>query len=534
MLKFFSLIILITIIPQIYSQTSSQKFDEAMSAYHNQQYAQSNRLFEEFFNEYKIVDEVYATAKYHSAESLLKLGRKDEAAIGFEYLVKTYNWSNYRDKALYNLGLIYYSSGKYELSRQKLKLLLNDYPESDFYGNSLYWVGESFSAENKPDEAIQFLEEAVADKRNKKYADYSLYALANAYEKTGDYNNAVKYYDQLLTYHKNSSLVTSSQIRIGICYFKLKDYQSSIVELKSPRLTNLSDDMYSESIYLLATSYYRVGEYSDAEKSYLEVLQKFPDAKYSRDAKYGLAWTYFQQKKYNEAFTEFDTLSIESDSLGIKSLFWKGECKRYLGKNNEASAIYKEFLEKYPDEPLAQEVQYQLGVVYFKTNITDLATRYLISANSSSNFVIKSKSFAILGEIELNKGNFKAAKNYFDLVIENKDAEKSVHNRALLGLGISLFHLNDNKTALKYLNELENSDPGFESQKLNFFLAENYFAAGDYKSALNNYNSASGTDQEINSQALYGKAYSYFNTGDYENAAINLQIILKKIQRIKD
>ena len=56
MLKFFSLIILITIIPQIYSQTSSQKFDEAMLAYHNQQYAQSNRLFEEFFNEYKIVD----------------------------------------------------------------------------------------------------------------------------------------------------------------------------------------------------------------------------------------------------------------------------------------------------------------------------------------------------------------------------------------------------------------------------------------------------------------------------------------------
>ena len=136
MLKFFSLIILITIIPLSTLKQHSQKFDEAMNAYHNQQYAQSNRLFEEFFNEYKIVDEVYATAKYYSAESLLKLGRKDEAAIGFEYLVKTYNWSNYRDKALYNLGLIYYSAGKYELSRNKLKLLLNDYPESDFYGNS--------------------------------------------------------------------------------------------------------------------------------------------------------------------------------------------------------------------------------------------------------------------------------------------------------------------------------------------------------------------------------------------------------------
>ena len=527
MLKFFSLIILITIIP-IYSQTDSQKFDEAMNAYHNQQYAQSNRLFEEFFNEYKIVDEVYATAKYYSAESLLKLGRKDEAAIGFEYLVKTYNWSNYRDKALYNLGLIYFSAGKYELSRNKLKLLLNDYPESEFYGNALYWVGESFSTENKPKEAIQFLEEAVADTRNKKYADYTLYALANAYEQTGDYNNAVKYYDQLLTYHKNSALANSAQIRIGICYFKLKDCQSSIVELKSPKLTNLSDDMYSESIYLLATSYYRVGEYNDAEKSYLEVLQKFPDAKYARNSKYGLAWTYFQLKKYNQAFTEFDTLSTESDSIGIKSFFWKGECKRYLGKNNEAGAIYKEFLELYPNEPLAKEVQYQLGVVYFNTNNTDLATRYLISANSSDDDVVKAKSFAMLGEIELNKGNFKAAKNYFEIVLANQGAEKSVHNRALLGLGISLFHLNDNKTALKYLTDLENADPGFEAQKLNFFLAENYFAIGDFKSALNNYNSSSGTDQEINSQTLYGKAYCYFNLGDYENAAYQFSDYIKK------
>ncbi len=533
MLKFFSLLILISFFIPIYSQTSSQKFDDAMSAYHNQQYAQSNRLFEEFFNEYKIVDEVYATAKYYSAESLLKLGRKDEAAIGFEYLVKTYYWSNYRDKALYNLGLIYFNAEKYELSRNKLKLLLNDYPESDFYGNALYWVGESFSTENKPQEAIKFLEEAVADKRNKKYADYSLYALATAYEKTGDYNNAVKYYDQLLTYHKNSTLATSSQIRIGICYFKLKDYQSSIVELKSPKLTNLSDDMYSESIYLLATSYYRVGEYNDAEKSYLEVLEKFPGAKYAREAKYGLAWTYFQQKKYDDAFNHFNDLSTESDTLGIKSLFWKGECKRYLGKNNEATAIYKEFLEKYPNEPLAQDVQYNLGLVYFKTNTTDLASRYLLSANASNDLVLKAKSFVMLGEIELNKGNFKAAKNYFDLVIENKEAEKSVYNRALLGLGISLYHLNDNTNALKYLNELENSDPGFESQKLNFFLAENYFVTGDYKSAMFNYNKVTGTDQEINSQTLYGKAYCYFNTGDYENAAYQFADYIKKYPKNK-
>ena len=499
-----------------------------MNAYHTEQYAQANRLFEEFFSEYKIVDELYSTAKYYAAESLLKLGRKDEAAIGFEYLTRTYYWSNYRDKALYNLGLIYYNAGKFEQSRNRLKLLLGDYPESDFYGSSLYWIGEAYSAENKPKEAIRFLEEAVADKRNKKYADYTIYTLANAYENTGDYNNAVKYYDQLLTYHKNSSLAISSQIRIGICYFKLKDYQSSIVELKNPILTNLSPDQYSESIYLLATSYYRVGEYADAEKSYLEVLQKFPDTKYSRDSKYGLAWTYFQQKNYNDAYLQFDELSNQPDSLGIKSLFWKGECKRYTGKYDDAGKIYKEFLEKYPDNKLVPEVQYQLGVVYFNSNNSDLATKYLLSANSAEDSSLKAKSLAMLGEIELNKGNYKSAQNYFELVLNIKGAEKPVRNRALLGMGIAMFRLKNYKTGIQYLNELDNTDPGFETQKLNFFLAENYYAISEYKSAIDRYTNAVGKEETLNSQAIYGKAYSYFNSGDYENAVYQFLDFTKK------
>ena len=529
MLKYLAFCILFTLNFQtLQSQTVSEKFDAAMTAFHNQQYAQANRLFEEFFSNYKIIDEIYATAKYYSAESLLKLGRKDEAAITFEYLVTNYFWSNYRDKSLYNLGLIYFSEGKYEKSRLRFKLLLKDYPESEYIGSSFYWIGESYTAENKLDEAVKFLEEAVADKRNKSFADYSIYTLANVYEKQGDYNNAVKYYDQLLTYHKDSKLANSAQIRIGICYFKLKDYQSSILELKNPKLTNLPDDVYSESLYLLATAYYRVQEYPDAEKTYLEVLNKYPTSEYFKNSKYGLAWAYFQQKKYNDAFVQFDGLSNGDDSLAIKSFFWKAECKRYLGKNDEANEIYKQFIEKYPNDPLAKEAQYQIGVVYYNKNNTDLASKYLLSANSSNDNNVRAKAFTLLGEIELNKGSYKTAKNYFEMVKDLNDIDKDVKFRSLFGLGIALYNLNDNKTSIKYLEELDSKDPAFESQKVNFFLAENYFAIGDFKKALSRYNQANGNDKDLTSQTLYGKAYSYFNLGDYENSAYQFADFIKK------
>ena len=528
------LLLLLVISPQlIHSQTVSEKFNQAMTAFNNQQYAQSNRLFEEFFSEYKITDETYSTAKYYSAESLLRLGRKNEAAIGFKYLADNFFWSNLRDKSLYNLGLIYFDNKKYESSRIRFKQLLKEYPESEFVGSSLYWIGESYSSENNLDEAIRFLEEAVADKRNKKFADYSIYTLANVYEKNGDYENAVKYYDQLLTYHKNSPLAMSSQIRIGICYFKLKDYQSSILELKNPKLTNLPEDIYSESLYLLATSYYRVQEYDDAEKSYSEIIQNLPASAHIRDAKYGLAWTYFQQKKYNDAFINFDDLSNGDDSLAIKSLFWKGECKRYLGKNNEANEIYKQFLEKYPNDPLAKEVQYQIGVVYYNTNNTDLASRYLLTANSSQDGNVRARALTLLGEIELNKGSYKTAKNYFEPALDIADAETDIKNRASLGIGIALFNLGDNRKSIEYLRNIDSKAPNFESQKVNFFLAENYFAVGDYKEAINRYALASGNDEKISVLSIYGKAYSYFNLGDYGNSALQFADFVKRFPKDK-
>lgn len=503
----------------IFSQSISTKFSLAMDAYYSKQYAEATRIFDDFFSEYRLIDELFSTAKYYSAESLLKLGRKNEAAVSYAYLVDNFFWSNYREKSLFTLGVIHYDLMQFNDCRKRLKQLLDEYPESESTGSALYWIGESYAREDRIPEAIQFLENAVADKKNNKYADYSLYTLANTYEKIGDYENAVKYYDQLLTFHQDSPLALSSQIRIGICYFKLKDYQASILELNNPKLSNLPDDLYSESLYLLANSYYRAAEFNNAEKSYSEIIERFPASTYFRDAQYGLAWSYFQQKKYNEAYDAFNNVSVGSDSLAMKSSFWKGECKRYAGKDDEAFKIYRDFLDRFPNSNMVQDVQYHVGLLYYTNNNYELATKYLISANSSTDNDLRAKSLTILGEMELSKGQFRSAKNYFEPALKIKPVEKENYSRALLGLAIALFHLGETEQSLTNLLELEKDFQDFERQKVNFYLAENFFALGKYNEALIRYKSSEGSDKNLASLTLYGKAYSFFNLGDYENAA---------------
>lgn len=501
------------------AQDVSRIYSEAMDAYHSANYSGASNLFEKFFAVHSIPDELYATAKYYSADALLNMDLKNAAATGFEFLVKNFKWSAFRDRALYKLGMIYYAQENYSTCRYYLTELLDEYPESEFDGSALYWIGESFSKEKKFEDAISFLKQAINSPKNNKFVDYSIYTLANTYEKTGDYQNAVKYYDQLLSYHRDSKLVTAAQIRIGIAYFKLKDYQSSILELNNPLVTSLPPDQYAESLYLLANSYYRVKDYQSAENTYMTVINDFPSSPVIREVKYGLAWSYFQQKKYNQAYNLFNSISEGGDSIAVKSFYWKAESKRYAGHENDAFNIYKEFLLKYPGSDLKYGIQYQLGLAYFKNEKYDLAVQFLTTALQSPGPDIKAKALTLISEISLERKNYESAIEKFRVVLNLADIPVDMKKRALLGLGSASLYSKKYDDAIGYLSRLKDEDPEFETSKTNFFLAESYFNKSDYGKALKCYDLVAGDSGELSAMALYGRAYCYYDTGDYQNAA---------------
>jgi TolA-binding protein len=515
-------------ISAIFPQTTADEYNQAMTAYNNQQYVTAVGLFDNFFSDYKLSDELFATAKYYYSDALLNTGEKFAAASGFEFIVNNFSWSAFRYKALYKLGIIYFEEEEYDKSRKNLQQLLNEYPETEHTGSALYWIGESYTEQNRLKDAISFLEEAVNNKKNNKYLDYSIFTLANTYEKTGEYDKAVKYYDRLLSYHQNSPLALSAQLRIGVCYFKLKDYQSSILELNNPRLTNLPADIYSESLYLLGNSYYRLQEYNNAEKTYNELLQKFPASDVFRDSQYGLAWTYFQQKKYGDAYNIFNILSTGDDSLAIKSFYWKAESKRYAGKDEDAFKIYNEFLNKYPGSELANDVRYQLGGHYFESKNYITSESYLNAAANSDNPDIKARAQTMLGEISLDKKDYNKAADYFYKVIALSVKKPELINRAKLGLGTTYYFNGNYEKAIEYLNEIDISESGVEKDKINFYLGESFYAEGKYQDALKYYLKVDSKDSSVSAQSLYGKAYCYFNQRNFENAANSFSDFVKK------
>ncbi len=509
----------------LFAQNSSEVYTNALREFNNGNYIRANELFNQFFHDYKFNDELYASAKFYSSEAFYNINKLNEAIPGFEFLVNEFRYTNYRDKSLYRLGLIYNKLGDYHLSRDKLKTLINEYPKSEYYGSALYWIGENYADENNLEEAVNFFKDAISNKRNNTFIDYTIYALANTYEQMGDYKNAATYYDELLTYYRNSPLASSAQIRIGICYFKLGDYDSSILELSNPEIAELPIDKQSEVLYLLGNSYYRVGEYDNASNTYLNLIRNFPSTKILREVKYSLAWSLFQQKKYNEAFNIYDELSNGEDSIAINSFYWKGEVKRYLGLEDDALEIFQNFINTFPENKMNNLVQYQMGLIYYNKKNFNLANQYLLQATNTLDISVKAKAFTLLGEIELNKKNFPLALKYFQTVNSYKDNEidDQLKLRSLLGQGIAYYYLNEYDKSISTLTLLSEKNPNFEHNKINFYIAESYFAEDKFSKALEYYNGISSDDKFIDNQAIYGKAYCYYNLKDYANASYHFQ-----------
>ncbi|MDP2301331.1 MAG: tetratricopeptide repeat protein [Ignavibacteria bacterium] len=524
-----TLIIYFILSVSIAAQSIMEQYSKAMEAYTRKDYVSAHNYFKPFLEKYELRDELYSSAIFHSSEALLFLGEYNAASSGFEFLINNHSFSNFRQKSLYRLGLIYFERKEYELCRSRLQKLIDEYPNNEFYGSALYWIGESFTHEEKLDDAVDFFLEAVSNRTNNKFIDYTIYSLANVYEKLGDYTSAVTYYDELLSYFKDSPLASAAQIRIGLCYFKLKEYDSSILELRSPLITNLDNDKQAETLYLLANSYYRVGEYDNAAKTYLEIVSKFPNIPIVRDARYALAWSYFQQKKYADANKIFNTLTDKDDSLAVKAFYWKSESLRYLGNENEALRSYEDFIKRYPNNILTYAVQYQIGVLYYNSKKYELALNLLENACNSPDEVIQSKAYTLRGEIQLQQKKYQQAVELFKMIETLPNTELELELRGLLGLGISYYFLNRFDDAIFLLTNLDQKHSQFESDKVNFYLAESYFAKGKFQEALASYQRINSLDNPIfESQVLFGKAYTFYNMRDYTNASFQFTDFLRK------
>ena len=533
MKKLFTLFFFISILNVNISPQELLDYHKGLDKYNTAEFSEAIHHFNKFYLQYTHVDEIYSTAKFYEADALYKIGELDAAATIFNYLVNNFSNSNFRADALYNLGLINFQLERYDQCRKFFNKFSEEYKSNSNYGSSLYWIGETYSLEDDLDNAELILKQAI-DINTNNYIDYAIFSLAKVYEKKNDYKNAVKYYDKLLTFYKNSPLVPYAQKQIGVSYYHLQDYQSSILELNNPLINEKDITEKVQNLYLLANSNFRANNFPTSEKIYSQIINDYPTSPLVRDSKLGLAWSYFQQKKYDKAFDAFNSIENRRDNISEEASFWAAETKRYLGNYRDAIDNYKSFLANYPNSKFVPNAIYKLGIIYYSDKDYAHSKDYLSNDKLKSDSRYLAQAYVILGQIMLDENNFRDAEKYFRYSKNLNINDQNIKNNADLGLTVSLFQQNKNEESLTILKNVNNSFPEFEKNKVFFYIAENNYSLKKYSEAITNYKRIDPTDNELYSMTLYGLGYSYFNLKDYENSSYYLNEFIKKYPNDKN
>ena len=190
-----------------------------------------------------------------------------------------------------------------------------------------------------------------------------LYADGRAAFGKGSFIKAVEYFDEVERQHPHSEWSPRAQIMAGYSYYSAQEYDDTILTLKRFLTFHPGSDSASYASYLIALSYYEQitdvgrdqGMTEQAMQSLREVVKRYPESEYARDAAL--------------------KLDLTNDHLAGKEMMVG---RYYLNRDEHISAAnrFKRVVDEYERTTHTPEALHRLVETYLRLGVVDEAQRY--------------------------------------------------------------------------------------------------------------------------------------------------------------
>lgn len=396
-------------------------------------------------------------ALYQKALSQGALKRPDDEIATLNMLTKTYPKSNYLDDSYYELAQTYNAKGNYNAAIESYSTLIKEFPNSQYVKTSMLQLGLVYNNTERNSEALAILKKVVTDYPGTAESSAALMNIKNIYTE----NNNV---DSLFTYLKsNGNVSTNEQDSISFkaaynlylsndCDKSRKgfaDYISNYpagffvsqatfyaaeCDMQNGKtadalkgyeyiIANNKGSSFEEKSLLTAAGIEYTNNNFDNALKYYERLKLIANEKNNITiANSGRMRIFFNQKNYFQAinaaveFKKIEKLTIaqieESSLIIIRSALVidsltlaQNECFTLLKSKSEAGA----------------EAKFSVALIEYKKGNFDVSEKKvfdLLSAGSPFEFWL-AKSYILLGDIYVEKGNLFQAKHTYKSIMDN-------------------------------------------------------------------------------------------------------------------
>jgi TolA-binding protein len=444
-------------------------------------------------------DALGAEAYYYGGIALTRLGRLDDAERRFAAVATGQPDSPMADLALFEQGLLLYTTRRWDEATAAFERLLDRYPTSTHAGEAARMLGETYAALGD----FQGAARATARAQQLGTASPELQGeveFQRGYDamQRGDYTDAerdlMRVYEraprgeragEALFWAAEAAFQRAQQGDRGGLDRAISRFDTFLRDFPEHRQRDAAQ-------YARAWALFRRGNYDAAATAFERFLAGYRPAAelvpYTADARLRLADSYFALRRWDAAIAAYQR--IEGPAGADYALFQIAQAHGNAGRLAEAEAYYSRLLTDFPQSPLRPQARYGIGDLHFqRTNYDRAVTVFEEVMTQHPGSPIAAKAQFAIGDARYNQGRLNEAAAAYRLVIERYPRSPLVPDAlAAAEMTLSVLGREDEVTRLVDTYAAQNPGAGAGAvDELRFRQAEGRFQRGDLRGAVSDF-----------------------------------------------
>jgi len=322
----------------VWGDAADDDFAVATGHYAQQRWKLAGEALAEFIAKHP-ADERRHQARFLLAESLVQLGRLEQAGPLFNQYLKDDPHGRYVAAATFRAGEIAFLGGDYGRAAERLEQFCKLYPDDRYAAYALPYLGETALARGDPAAAAARFDQALQKFPDGPMQDECRLGLGRALAALGRTEEAERYLTALAG-KANSPLADDAQFHLGAMH-------------------------------------YGAGRYEQAAEALGAFASRWTDSPLRSRALLGRGWALYKSRRWGEARRVFESLG-DDPAVGLEAHYWAAMTHREendLARAAERLAAVVAAAEQ-AGSPLADEARVQTGDVLLRLGRTVEAEKY--------------------------------------------------------------------------------------------------------------------------------------------------------------
>lgn len=511
--------------------TNSEAYEIGYTYFLNKNCIKSSELFEKIANS---GDAMAQSASYHLGDCFLKVGKKQNAFNAFYEAQRTEFDKSIQEESMFAYAKLAQElefSNKAIAAYQKFNEL---FPKSEYKNETRKNLATLLVSSNDYKTAIQVLEDMqITDANTKELYQKVLFLRAQELFIQRDFNESKSLFKKSIENKVDNALMGEAYFWLGEIDYKNKkdDEARSNYQRFMDNTESKKTKYFPDALYGIGYTYFNQKKYQEAaiyfNRYKTAVGYTLPENMF-HDATLRLGDCYFSTQKYNEALDAYTYIVSNKKSGADYAMFQQGMIYGLQNKQANKIAVLKKISRDFPNSPYVPESIYQIA----RENLTmenyleaERNFRYLI--DDYPNSVLAKNCHESLGSIYYTQKEYDKALTEYKFIAKNypgtPESQKAIRNAEIV------YKKQGNiKEYLDWVKTLPNVNiTTTKEDSLYFDAAYRKYSKDDFKGASKDFEDylKNFSNGFFIYQAHYYSAISYLNLENESQYIVHLKFI---------